>query len=388
MRLNFLLIYLLSFSSLSSRNYLAHFLKVRLLSQSKVFIAQFKPEVGAFKLICDGKHKFILDAQSTATIYVSGDSLLLKVLNDTIGTFSTIYLASDHTHPIFSLKSLKPDRKPKQYDNNCSFHSIGGLIQIINHIDLENYVAGSVQAEGGSMSPLEYQKIQAVLCRTFAIKNLFRHEEEGFDICDHVHCQAYNGRSVSKSVIFATLSTVGEVVVDANLNLITSAYHSNSGGQTANSEDAWSLPSDYLKSITDSFAVGMPNAKWERSFTKQQWLNYLNSKLNIDFSIDSLRQKAFGFKQEQRKANIEFGAQKIALKDVRNDLKLKSSYFSIYEFGDTLLFKGKGFGHGVGLCQEGAMVMAKKGYDYKKILGYYYSKTKLLGIDEMNFFKD
>jgi stage II sporulation protein D len=367
---------------------LSHFLKVRLLTQSKVYAVQMKPERGAFNIICDGKHKFILDPQAHANIMVIGDSLLLKILNDTIGVFAHIYFASENSSPIFTLKSIRPERKPRNYDNNCDFSNVEGQLFIINHVELENYVAGSVQAEGGSLSPIEYQKIQAVLCRTFAIKNLFRHEEEGFDICDHVHCQAYNSRSISKSVIAATQSTSGEVVVDANLNLITSAYHSNSGGQTANSEDAWSLSSDYLKSINDSFALGMPNAKWQKTISKQYWTNYLNSKLKIDLNDDSTRDLAFNFKQDERKASIDFGVQKLALKDIRNDLHLKSSFFSIYDLGDTLLFKGKGFGHGVGLSQEGAMVMAKRGYSYKKILNFYYSKTTILSIREMNFFKE
>jgi stage II sporulation protein D len=367
---------------------LSHFLKVRLLTQSKIYAVQMKPERGAYNIVCDGKHKFILDPQSNANILVSGDSLLLKILNDTIGVFAHIYFFSENSSPVFTLKPIKPERKPRNYDNNCDFSNVGGQVCIVNHVELENYVAGSVQAEGGSLSPIEYQKIQAVLCRTFAIKNLFRHEEEGFDICDHVHCQAYNSRSVSKSVIAATQSTSGEVVVDANLNLITSAYHSNSGGQTANSEDAWSLSSDYLKSINDSFAIGMPNAKWQKTVSKQYWTNYLNSKLKIDLNDNSTRDLAFNFKQEERKASLDFGLQKLALKDIRNDLHLKSSFFSIYDLGDTLLFKGKGFGHGVGLCQEGAMVMAKKGYNYKKILNFYYSKTKILSISEMNFFKE
>jgi stage II sporulation protein D len=373
---------------LMALNGLSHPLKIKLYSQSKIYQINFKPEKGSFKIIGDKQHLFIIDAQSSANIYINGDSLLLKVLNDTIGKFSQIYFASDHTGPSFYVKPLLPERKVRLYDDNCIISAEAGQLKIINLIALENYVSGSVQAEGGSYSPFEYQKIQAVLCRTFAVKNLFRHEDEGFDVCDHVHCQAYLGKSNSKSVMQATSATYGEVVVDQQLNLITSAYHSNSGGQTANSEDAWSLPSDYLKSIADSFAIGMPNAKWEKTITKQSWINYLSSKMKLDFSNDSVRYKAFHFTQQSRKAAIEIGQERLLLKDVRNDLKLKSSFFSLVEQGDDIVFKGKGFGHGVGLCQEGAMVMAKKGYTYKKILSYYYSSTKLLPIEEMNFFKD
>ncbi len=383
-----ILIFICFLSPLVACEYLSHFLKVRLFSQSKIYGITFNPSRGAFKINCDGKHKFSIDAQSTASVSVIGDSLLIKVLDDTIGICYAVSFTSDHGFPAFSLKPNKPERKLRTYDNNCAITNNSGQLRIINQVALENYVAGSVQSEGGAMAPLEYQKIQAVLCRTFAVKNLFRHEDEGFDVCDHVHCQAYNSRSIAKSVVFATQKTAGEVVVDANLSLITSAYHSNSGGQTANSEDAWSLSSNYLTSINDSFSLNMPNSHWEKVIEKSFWINYLNSKLKLDFNNDSIRRKAFSFSQTQRLAYIAFGNQKLALKDIRNDLKLKSSFFSILDNGETLVLKGKGFGHGVGLSQEGAMAMAKKGYDYKSILNFYYAKTKLLQIDEMNFFKE
>jgi stage II sporulation protein D len=58
---------------------------------------------------------------------------------------------------------------------------------------------------------------------------------------------------------------------------------------------------------------------------------------------------------------------------IRDDFKLKSTFFSVFTDGNSVILKGRGYGHGVGLCQEGAMVMASKGYSYKKILSYYFS---------------
>jgi stage II sporulation protein D len=75
------------------------------------------------------------------------------------------------------------------------------------------------------------------------------------------------------------------------------------------------------------------------------------------------------------------------LKKVRNDLKLKSTFFSISEKDGYVVFTGRGFGHGVGLSQEGAMRMAKLGYNYKDILHYYYNDIHLIPLAALNFFK-
>jgi stage II sporulation protein D len=60
------------------------------------------------------------------------------------------------------------------------------------------------------------------------------------------------------------------------------------------------------------------------------------------------------------------------LRTIRNDMNLRSTFFSVASEGDSIKLKGRGYGHGVGLCQEGAMVMASKGFNYKQIIDFYY----------------
>jgi stage II sporulation protein D len=72
----------------------------------------------------------------------------------------------------------------------------------------------------------------------------------------------------------------------------------------------------------------------------------------------------------------------IPLRDIREQFKLKSTFFDVEIIGEEVLLHGRGFGHGVGLCQEGAMNMAKKGYTYDQILGFYYPKMKLVDRSE------
>jgi stage II sporulation protein D len=183
--------------------------------------------------------------------------------------------------------------------------------------------------------------------------------------------------------------TRGKVVVDENLNLIIAAFHSNSGGQTANSEDVWGTRTPYLKSVEDTFSTKMPNARWERKMLTDDWLTYLKIRHNFPVDDSDARQIALNFRQDSRKTYLECNNSKVPLKNVRQDLQLKSTFFSIKPIaGDSILFSGRGYGHGIGMCQEGAMRMVRLGYSYTDILNFYYQNIQLIDLHKLNFFKD
>jgi stage II sporulation protein D len=132
----------------------------------------------------------------------------------------------------------------------------------------------------------------------------------------------------------------------------------------------------------------MPNAKWERKMAKEDWLSYLKLKHNYPVQDSNALWLALNFKQDSRIHYFEANNIRVPLKNVRTDLQLKSTFFSIFVLGDTIIFKGKGFGHGVGMCQEGAMKMAKLGYKCPEVINFYYQKTQLIDLHVLNFFKD
>ena len=76
----------------------------------------------------------------------------------------------------------------------------------------------------------------------------------------------------------------------------------------------------------------------------------------------------------------------IPLKNIRIDFKLKSTFFSLTCVGDTVFMKGRGFGHGVGLCQEGAMRMVELGWSYLKIVQYYYRDVKIINFEDIHLY--
>jgi stage II sporulation protein D len=371
------------------RKYLAdEIVNIKIFSQIKVQSFTFSAEAGTYSVWANGVE--LTNTARTPLIKLTyiRDSVEVKTFENVIGKYKKVKISSPDLEKSFRMKMILPDRKPRFYQDNLLVTTELGDLKCVNEISLDNYIAGVVQAESGRRSFQEFYKVQAILARTFALSHLQKHVAESFNLCDHTHCQAYFGKTTELDIMKAVTDTKGKVVVDDNLNLIDAAFHSNSGGQTANSEDVWGSRLSYLRSVNDTFSTKMPNAKWERKMAKDDWLSYLKLKHNYPIHDSNARWIALTFKQDLRKPYLEASNVKVPLKNVRTDLQLKSTFFSVISVGDTVIFKGKGFGHGVGMCQEGAMRMAKLGYKCPEVINFYYQKTQLIDLHKLNFFKD
>lgn len=361
---------------------------IKIFSQLKIQSFAFSNDVGIYSVWANGEEIVNSAKFPLIKFTYSNDSVEVKTFENVIGKYKRIKITCNDVIKSFRLKLISPDRKPRFYQDHLIITTELGNLKCINEIILDNYISGVVQAESGKRSYQEFYKVQAILARTFALSHLQKHVAEGFNLCDYTHCQVYYGKTTELDIMKAVTDTKGKVVVDDNLNLIDAAFHSNSGGQTANSEDVWGSKLSYLRSVNDTFSNKMPNAKWERKMAKEDWLSYLKLKHNYPIQDSNARWIALTFKQDIRKPYFEANNIRVPLKNVRSDLQLKSTFFSIYSQGDTLIFKGRGFGHGVGMCQEGAMRMAKLGYKCPEVINFYYQKTQLIDLHKLSFFKD
>jgi stage II sporulation protein D len=260
-------------------------------------------------------------------------------------------------------------------DLQC-FPDLGTLV-FINICDVEKYISGVVMAEGGAGRNLEYFKTQAIIARTYMYKYFDKHNSDKYNVCDNTHCQAFNGLSSDTLLNEAALETRGIVILDKDSTLIISAFSSNCGGETASSEDVWLLKEPYLKSVADPYCHFSKNAAWQKSFSSTEWFNYLKKAGYTEVSKDL---SVFNFLQKSRLTDYKSGSFIIPLRTIRTDLDLRSTFFSVYSTGDSIILKGRGYGHGVGLCQEGAMIMASKGFTYREIINFYYTGVFLSDI--------
>lgn len=302
-----------------------------------------------------------------------GDSVRFEI--DALEMIGTDYI--NNFEISFRGKSIK-------YDDHLHVKRLGHQIRLINEVDLDRYVAGVVEGEAGYNLPLEYYKLQAILCRTYALKNINRHVKDGYQLCDKVHCQVYHRKCKKNDIIKATSATSGLVVVDHDLELINTTFHSNCGGQTCNSEDVWLTPVSYLRSVKDSFCHFSPHSSWEKKFNKREFISVFSQNKPLD-SLDF--QSLINFCQDTARF-LNKNLHSTKLTKVRSALNLKSTYFSVEQQGSSLMLFGKGFGHGVGLCQEGGIEMAKQHHSYLDILKYFYTKVFIVNQRALLFFKE
>lgn len=301
-----------------------------------------------------------------------------------VGVFSKVKLIQNFTFGNMTLTIKNSDVKPRKYNGDFLFEVGKNGIRIINQIHLEDYIAAVVESEGGVGHHLEYYKAQAVMSRTYAIKSKNRHAKEGFDLCDQVHCQAYHYKwRFSNPILLAVKATQNEVLIDDEKRLVEGFFHANCGGQTSEPDLIWNEPISYLQSFKDTFCIYTKQAKWEKRIEKSKWVDYFQKKYFVSPQDTFFMRRQFNFKQDNRLAFFIDPKYGIPLRDIREAFQLKSTLFSCTEDGEYVKLTGKGYGHGVGLCQEGAMKMAKSSFTYQQILKYYFEGTTIINLKSM-----
>jgi stage II sporulation protein D len=361
----FFVLFLLVFSTIASAQ-----VKIRLfanqLPESAVFtVSEGMYELNSFK----GEIIPVLKGESVI-IMKFNQKLAVKTRYERGFICDSMTISGKSGNDNFSLRlaAKLPVRQYYSGDLQC-FPDFGTLL-FINSTDIEQYISGVVKAEGGSGKNLEFFKTQAIIARTYMYKYFDKHLSDGYNVCDNTHCQAFNGLSSDTLLNIAASETRGQVILDSDSVLIISAFHSNCGGETSSSEDVWLSDQPYLKSVSDPYCRTSRNAVWQKSFPENDWVSYLRSSGDNEQINDP---SELSFSQEERLTDYKTGSFTMPLRTIRSDLNLRSTYFSVHADSDSVILKGRGYGHGVGLCQEGAMVMASKGFKYKDIINFYYS---------------
>ncbi len=360
-------------------------LKVRLYSDMNVDKVIVTPDTGLYYLVAldDDLEEIdtvydIFHLDSIRTLYFTrdGEQVIVNRSTQRMGRFSGLRLIS--TDPCKEFR-IEANGRGRIYQDDLQIRVHDGHLQVVNLIDMEKYVAGVVESEGGHVDQPEYFKAQAVLARTFALKNLNKHISQGYNLKDDVTSQVYFSKCHYKhsDLIQAAVSaTADTVLVTEDCNPILGVFHANSGGQTVGSDHAWLTSLDYLQPQQDSFSVGVGSYSWERQISKNSFYSFYARSLGVANDAN-LRKAILNFEQSNRKAYFEYKGKRLKLTRVRRNYNLRSTFFSVRENGDHVILQGRGYGHGVGLSQDGAIEMSKRGYSYREILQFYFEGVQL-----------
>lgn len=322
--------------------------------------------------ITAGKDEMLIIARNVSKIIV-------KKRNGEIFICDSVDFRGSSPDDSFYLQLPQSRSSRRFYSGDLKCFSDMEKLLLINCLDIEKYITGVVKAEGGSRKNEEYFKTQSIIARTYTYKYFNKHILDKYNLCDDTHCQAFNGLVEDSLIINAVKNTRGMVITTPDSILIISAFHSNCGGETSPSEYAWVTSQSYLRPVSDPYCQASTNALWMKKISVEDWTGYLKKN---GFHNNPVDPSSFSFVQPARAPDYVTGSFTMPLRTIRNDFDLRSTYFSVSVVGDSLILKGRGYGHGVGLCQEGAMVMASKGFTCKQIIDFYYSGIKLLLIDD------
>jgi stage II sporulation protein D len=355
---------------------------VRLYASQDVSAVKVFPMEGAYFILDEaGTPLLRLSVGQEARFTALGHHVEVVVGDTLFYVQGELMLQGRRFQNYFTIRPLGYAGRSRTFDDHLLIRATEGSLQLLNRVAFESYIAGVVQAESGYLRHPEYYQVQAMIARTYAMRVFQRHAAEGFNVCDQVHCQAYYGRSEYPAIVHAVMLTRGEVVVDQNNRLIEAVYHANCGGETVNSEDLWPQAVPYLRSVRDPHCGDMPGAVWQASIPQTAFFNYLESAFGLQ-ATPAQRQQILRFSQNSRLHHLDSGSI-IHLRHIRSHFNLRSTFFSFTEQGSHIIFSGRGYGHGVGLCQEGAMRMAEKGYPRDAILRFYYQGVRIIDWDVM-----
>ncbi|HBC79499.1 MAG TPA: hypothetical protein DEO60_08185 [Bacteroidales bacterium] len=359
--------------------------RVRIFANQKPSSASLTIAEGKYELdVYDGK-SISLNAGDPVFLALYENKIAVKIRSSVSFMCDSLIVKglTGNDRFYFRINSSTGERRIYSGDLQCI--SDLGVMVLINVCDPEQYIAGVVRTEGGPGKRPEYLKSQAVLARTFLYKHFDRHLIDGYNLCDNTHCQAYNGVCSDTLIVKATLETKGMVVLDRDSLLIISAFHSNCGGETSTSDFVWLSGHSYIKKVVDPYCINSPNAAWRKSIPINEWEKYLKKS---GFAPAGPTPVSYNFSQLTRQNNYRIGSFSLPFGQIRNDLNLKSAFFSIVQEGNSITFRGRGYGHGVGLCQEGAMVMAARGFKYTDIIKFYYSDVIITDVNNAKIVKN
>jgi stage II sporulation protein D len=272
-----------------------------------------------------------------------------------------------------------------------------GSALVVRQVAFEDYVAtaalSEVHPDSNDNGIAERMfEVQAVIARTYAASNRGRHAKDGFDVCSTTHCQLYEPARLRTSRWAATVQaavrqTAGELLWFAE-QPARALFHADCGGHTSSATAVWGgVAPAYLSGTTDKVPAGSAHLDWTFETRTAALLTALNADARTAVGAKLDRIEIAGRDSSGRAEKILLRGSRTFV--VRGEIfrevatralgikSLRSTLFSVKKSGDRFVFSGKGFGHGVGLCQAGALARLKAGDSPEDVLEHYFPGTSL-----------
>ncbi len=258
-----------------------------------------------------------------------------------------------------------------------------GRLTVIDRLPLERYLVGALTSETSSSWPIEVLKAHAVVSRTMVAHRMWLRKDQPYDVTADTSTHLYYGVLAERpNTQLAARQTVGQVLTWEN-QLFSTTFHANCGGHTEEAAELWEMSKKIppLEGVKDPYCRGLKHYAWETSMTAAELIADLKEE---GIPLDTMKEIRILEKNRSgrvRSLRLE-GTQKSVVitgkkfRDLLGFNHLRSLNFSAALSGGKWVFKGFGWGHGVGFCQWGAFGMAERGMKMEQILDHYFPGAK------------
>ncbi len=299
---------------------------------------------------------------------------------------------------VYPLKRLviEPRRDAAVKINNRRFRGDVVLIRTpknqinaINSINIEDYIKGVLYHEVSHHWPMEALKAQAVAARTYALYSMVGANRKDFDVTNDIYSQVYGGKTSERYRTGLAVDRTSGEVLTYNGKILSSYFHATCAGMTEDAKEMWDLDLPPLKGVPCQFCQDSPHMHWHQSFQLQKIqasLNKAGQKIGLikDIAVvDRDRSGRINHLKITGRQGEELVVRGKMFRQLLGPNVVKSNNYEITMKGYFVEFVGKGWGHGVGLCQWGARGMARQQFTYQQILAYYYPGTSLIDYHDL-----
>jgi len=288
----------------------------------------------------------------------------------------------------FRLRSDAPIRlNGREYASPIDLLRNGPGIAVVSEVPLEEYIAGVIRAETGERWPFEALRAQAVVSRTYAAYHRQLNAGKPYHIVASTAHQQFAGRVAATSPIWGAVQETQGQVLRLDGQLFPAFYHTECGGYTEDPRTVFAarnMPA--LQGVVCPFSAGSPHFAWTADVRLADLTEALRragvdvgpvTGIDVNERTPSLRATGVTIRGTR-------GSTSLRGNDFRRIVgydTIKSTLFAVATDGQVARFAGRGYGHGVGLCQWGSRGMAEQGFTMAQILAFYYPGTTLGPLD-------
>jgi len=301
---------------------------------------------GSTLIVEAGPARFTVADAGAIRLRVSGSKIECDIGGTAVNPKKVLLRASGSRSPF---RLSVPGKIDRLYQGELEVLPSNRALRAIVVMDVETAVASAVAAESRASASLEALKAQAVASRSFLLASRGRHQE--FDLCDTTHCQFLKQPPPADSPAAEAARTTRGLVLRYRNSIVPAMFFAACGGKTFALQDVGMRPGNYpFRSVECPICARKPK-RWQRRIARVDAEPLLASGLSELARISLVRKLGWN--------------------------AVPSNAYSVDSDGDTVSLRGRGAGHGVGLCQRGAAGLAAQGMSFTEILRHYFPDTTL-----------